>query len=62
MTSNPELPEQMATAMRNSMHALANELGRLPNQDEINMAWAAVQRHFGIPEDQIEPSTQRRWN
>lgn len=48
--------------MARAVLRIREALGRFPTDAEAQMLWAEVQRFHGIPEDQIEPSTQRRWH
>jgi hypothetical protein len=58
-SDQPLTAEALQDTMRNAMARFTEGFGRLPDDAEADMLWAAVQRYHGVPEQQIEPASQR---
>lgn len=54
--------EALVKALEGCLIQFTRGMKRIPTKEECMILWAAVQRYFGIPEEHIEPPSQRQWN
>lgn len=53
-------PQVLAATLRGCFARFEEGFGRLPEENESQMIWAAVQRYHGVPEQHIEPAEMRQ--